>query len=135
MLHSPYWNLPYGDPMLALWGIHKFVLFCLGIVVRIHTSTLLHEPSSSNVNHHKLKISADFWINLSILVRRAVCSPIIYVFSIYWSISDFRLWDHNMTAEEAYQYFVLRAQEIAISKSWTPVNWYVPYLCQCNKHF
>ncbi|XP_044508932.1 beta-hexosaminidase 1 [Mangifera indica] len=31
--------------------------------------------------------------------------------------------DHNMTAKEAYQYFVLRAQEIAISKSWTPVNW------------
>ena len=33
------------------------------------------------------------------------------------------LQDHNMTAEEAYQYFVLRAQEIAISKNWTPVNW------------
>lgn len=29
-----------------------------------------------------------------------------------------------MTAKEAYQYFVLRAQEIAISKDWTPVNWY-----------
>lgn len=29
-----------------------------------------------------------------------------------------------MSAEDAYQYFVLRAQEIAISKNWTPVNWY-----------
>ncbi|KAL5716612.1 beta-N-acetylhexosaminidase [Ranunculus cassubicifolius] len=33
------------------------------------------------------------------------------------------LQDHNMTAKDAYQYFVLRAQEIAIGKSWTPVNW------------
>ncbi|GMJ09531.1 beta-hexosaminidase 1 [Hibiscus trionum] len=31
--------------------------------------------------------------------------------------------DHKMTAKEAYQYFVLKAQEIAISKDWTPVNW------------
>lgn len=29
-----------------------------------------------------------------------------------------------MTTKDAYQYFVLRAQEIAISKNWTPVNWY-----------
>jgi hypothetical protein len=29
-----------------------------------------------------------------------------------------------MTTKDAYQYFVLKAQEIAISKSWTPVNWY-----------
>ena len=29
-----------------------------------------------------------------------------------------------MTTKEAYQYFVLRAQKIAISKNWTPVNWY-----------
>ncbi|WCJ19515.1 beta-hexosaminidase 1 [Euphorbia peplus] len=29
----------------------------------------------------------------------------------------------NFTAKDAYQYFVLRAQEIAISKGWTPVNW------------
>ncbi|PIN07941.1 Beta-N-acetylhexosaminidase [Handroanthus impetiginosus] len=33
------------------------------------------------------------------------------------------LQDHNMTAKDAYQYFVLRAQEIAISLKWTPVNW------------
>ncbi|KAL6326693.1 hypothetical protein AAG906_010867 [Vitis piasezkii] len=33
------------------------------------------------------------------------------------------LQDHNMTPKEAYQYFVLRAQEIAISKNWAPVNW------------
>ncbi|KAJ7971320.1 Beta-hexosaminidase [Quillaja saponaria] len=34
-------------------------------------------------------------------------------------------WLHrqNMTAKDAYQYFVLKAQEIAISKNWTPVNW------------
>jgi len=31
--------------------------------------------------------------------------------------------DHNMTAKDAYQYFVLRAQQLAISKNWTPVNW------------
>nr|GLL27906.1 beta-hexosaminidase 1 [Ipomoea trifida] len=31
--------------------------------------------------------------------------------------------DHNMTAKDAYQYFVLRGQEIAISQNWTPVNW------------
>ncbi|XP_061997768.1 beta-hexosaminidase 1 [Rosa rugosa] len=29
----------------------------------------------------------------------------------------------DMTAKDAYQYFVLKAQEIAISKNWTPVNW------------
>ncbi|KAK4353358.1 hypothetical protein RND71_028876 [Anisodus tanguticus] len=34
-----------------------------------------------------------------------------------------QLQDHNMTAKDAYQYFVLRAQEIAISQNWTPVNW------------
>ncbi|XP_024970541.1 beta-hexosaminidase 1 [Cynara cardunculus var. scolymus] len=33
------------------------------------------------------------------------------------------LQEMNMTAKDAYQYFVLRAQEIAISKNWTPVNW------------
>ncbi|XP_021739613.1 beta-hexosaminidase 1-like [Chenopodium quinoa] len=31
--------------------------------------------------------------------------------------------DHNMTHNDAYQYFVLRAQEIAISNNRTPVNW------------
>ncbi|XP_023747103.1 beta-hexosaminidase 1 [Lactuca sativa] len=31
--------------------------------------------------------------------------------------------ENNMTTKDAYQYFVLRAQEIAISKNWTPVNW------------
>ncbi|XP_047334038.1 beta-hexosaminidase 1 [Impatiens glandulifera] len=31
--------------------------------------------------------------------------------------------DHNMTSKDAYQYFVLRAQEIAISHNWTPINW------------
>ncbi|XP_057436360.1 beta-hexosaminidase 1 [Lotus japonicus] len=30
---------------------------------------------------------------------------------------------HNMTAKDAYQYFVLKAQEIALSKNWSPVNW------------
>ncbi|GMY08640.1 beta-hexosaminidase 1 [Fagus crenata] len=33
------------------------------------------------------------------------------------------LQDRNMTAKDAYKYFVLKAQEIAISKKWTPVNW------------
>ncbi|KAI4351110.1 hypothetical protein L6164_005495 [Bauhinia variegata] len=33
------------------------------------------------------------------------------------------LQDHNMTTKDAYQYFVLKAQEIAVSKNWTPVNW------------
>ncbi|XP_042511208.1 beta-hexosaminidase 1 [Macadamia integrifolia] len=30
---------------------------------------------------------------------------------------------HNMTAKDAYQYFVLRTQGLAIAKNWTPVNW------------
>uniref|UniRef100_A0A1J3GJX6 Beta-hexosaminidase n=1 Tax=Noccaea caerulescens TaxID=107243 RepID=A0A1J3GJX6_NOCCA len=29
----------------------------------------------------------------------------------------------NFTTKDAYKYFVLRAQQIAISKKWTPVNW------------
>ncbi|KAJ0245774.1 Beta-hexosaminidase 1 [Hirschfeldia incana] len=29
----------------------------------------------------------------------------------------------NFTSKDAYKYFVLRAQQIAISKNWTPVNW------------
>ncbi|KAK4431203.1 Beta-hexosaminidase 1 [Sesamum alatum] len=33
------------------------------------------------------------------------------------------LQDRNMTGKDAYQYFVLRAQEIATSFNWTPVNW------------
>ncbi|KAF5191286.1 Beta-hexosaminidase, partial [Thalictrum thalictroides] len=33
------------------------------------------------------------------------------------------LQDRNMTAKDAYQYFVLKAQEMAIAKGWTPVNW------------
>ncbi|KAF4350676.1 hypothetical protein G4B88_015400 [Cannabis sativa] len=33
------------------------------------------------------------------------------------------LQDKNLTTKEAYQYFVLRAQQIALSKNWTPVNW------------
>lgn len=42
-----------------------------------------------------------------------------------------------MTGNDAYQYFVLRAQKIAASLKWTPVNWYVilfsifPFLCVC----
>ncbi|KAM1028634.1 hypothetical protein EV1_040862 [Malus domestica] len=31
--------------------------------------------------------------------------------------------ERNMTTKDAYQYFVIKAQEIAISKEWTPVNW------------
>ncbi|KAL6522469.1 Beta-hexosaminidase 1 [Orobanche minor] len=31
--------------------------------------------------------------------------------------------DHNMTGKDAYQYFVLKAQKIAMSMNWTPVNW------------
>ncbi|CAN1798321.1 Beta-hexosaminidase 1 [Linum perenne] len=31
--------------------------------------------------------------------------------------------ERNMTTKDAYKYFVLRAQEIAISNGWTPVNW------------
>ncbi|CAI9767567.1 unnamed protein product [Fraxinus pennsylvanica] len=33
------------------------------------------------------------------------------------------LQDHNMTGNDAYQYFVLRAQKIVASLNWTPVNW------------
>lgn len=31
--------------------------------------------------------------------------------------------DQGMTAKDAYHYFVLKAQEIAIAQNWTPVNW------------
>ncbi|XP_061372251.1 beta-hexosaminidase 1-like [Gastrolobium bilobum] len=31
--------------------------------------------------------------------------------------------NHHMTAKDAYQYFVLKAQDIALSKNWIPVNW------------
>lgn len=37
----------------------------------------------------------------------------------------YRLQDRNMTTKDAYKYFVLRAQEIAVSKNWSPVNWCV----------
>ncbi|KAI4382849.1 hypothetical protein MLD38_008758 [Melastoma candidum] len=33
------------------------------------------------------------------------------------------LQSHNMTGKDAYTSFVLKAQQIAISKGWTPVNW------------
>uniref|UniRef100_A0A7N0UCN4 beta-N-acetylhexosaminidase n=2 Tax=Kalanchoe fedtschenkoi TaxID=63787 RepID=A0A7N0UCN4_KALFE len=33
------------------------------------------------------------------------------------------LQDRNMTTKDAYQYFVLKAQDLALSKGWTPVNW------------
>ncbi|XP_068643923.1 beta-hexosaminidase 1 [Aristolochia californica] len=33
------------------------------------------------------------------------------------------LQDNNMTTRDAYQYFVSRAQQIAITLNWTPVNW------------
>lgn len=33
-----------------------------------------------------------------------------------------------MTTKDAYEYFVLKAQEIALSKKWTPVNWYDQYI-------
>ncbi|PNX99193.1 beta-hexosaminidase 1-like protein, partial [Trifolium pratense] len=29
---------------------------------------------------------------------------------------------HNMTANDAYQYFVLKAQSMALLKNWSPVN-------------
>ncbi|XP_029126540.1 beta-hexosaminidase 1 [Cajanus cajan] len=31
--------------------------------------------------------------------------------------------NQNMTAKDAYQYFVLKAQNIALTKNWSPVNW------------
>ncbi|XP_006654923.1 beta-hexosaminidase 1 [Oryza brachyantha] len=33
------------------------------------------------------------------------------------------LHEHNMTTKDAYKYFVLKAQEIAINLNWIPVNW------------
>ncbi|KAI5401894.1 beta-hexosaminidase 1 isoform X1 [Lathyrus oleraceus] len=33
------------------------------------------------------------------------------------------LQNQNMTAKDAYEHFVLKAQDIALSKNWTPVNW------------
>ncbi|RZB54133.1 beta-hexosaminidase 1-like [Glycine soja] len=41
------------------------------------------------------------------------------------STSHVKEWlqSHNMTTRDAYQYFVLKAQEMAVSKNWSPVNW------------
>jgi len=33
-----------------------------------------------------------------------------------------------MTTKDAYKYFVLKAQELAIKLNWIPVNWSVPYI-------
>ncbi|MED6195297.1 Beta-hexosaminidase 1, variant 4 [Stylosanthes scabra] len=33
------------------------------------------------------------------------------------------LQNNNFATKDAYRYFVLKAQEIALSKNWTPVNW------------
>ncbi|KAK6120677.1 hypothetical protein DH2020_045575 [Rehmannia glutinosa] len=43
----------------------------------------------------------------------------------WYSTPHVKQWleDHKMTGKDAYQYFVLRAQEIAVSLNWTPVNW------------
>ncbi|KAJ6833320.1 beta-hexosaminidase 1 [Iris pallida] len=43
----------------------------------------------------------------------------------WYSTPHVKQWlqQHNMTAKEAYQYFVLRAQDIATSNNWIPVNW------------
>lgn len=43
-----------------------------------------------------------------------------------WTSSpEIKKWldEHNMTAYDGYEYFVLRAQELAITLGWTPVNW------------
>jgi hypothetical protein len=39
-----------------------------------------------------------------------------------------RLKKQNMTTKDAYEYFVLKAQDIALSKNWSPVNWYDQYI-------
>lgn len=43
----------------------------------------------------------------------------------WYSTPHVKQWlqQNNMTAKEAYQYFVLRAQNIATSNNWIPVNW------------
>ncbi|XP_019452564.1 PREDICTED: beta-hexosaminidase 1-like [Lupinus angustifolius] len=33
------------------------------------------------------------------------------------------LQNYNLTGEDAYEYFVLKAQDIALLKNWSPVNW------------
>ncbi|MQM13692.1 hypothetical protein Taro_046615 [Colocasia esculenta] len=49
----------------------------------------------------------------------------IYVTVGFYNLAKlvYRLQDQNMTSKEAYQYFVLRAQELAIAQKRTPVNW------------
>ncbi|KAG6760278.1 hypothetical protein POTOM_036785 [Populus tomentosa] len=61
---------------------------------------------------------------LKLLELDIACETMVMIVMFtYWNHPSARLLDHNMTTKEAYQYFVLRAQEIAISKGWTPVNW------------
>ncbi|WVZ95919.1 hypothetical protein U9M48_041624 [Paspalum notatum var. saurae] len=48
------------------------------------------------------------------------------VYTGCWNVTPHvRQWlnEHNMTTKDAYKYFVLRAQELAIKLDWTPVNW------------
>lgn len=52
-----------------------------------------------------------------------VCITVVLILFIMNKNSIYRLQDHNMTGKDAYKYFVLRAQEIATSLNWTPVNW------------
>ncbi|KAL5201981.1 hypothetical protein ABZP36_012933 [Zizania latifolia] len=48
------------------------------------------------------------------------------VYTGCWNVTPHvRQWldEHNMTTKDAYKYFVLKAQEIAIKLNWIPVNW------------
>lgn len=49
-------------------------------------------------------------------------------------LSACRLEQRNMTTKDAYQHFVLRAQEIAISHNWIPVNWYTTISVSPSTH-
>jgi len=65
---------------------------------------------------------------------------IIYLWSMYrnnvqfWLYLQCRLQNKNMTAEDAYEYFVLKAQNIALTKNWSPVNWYNFYIHNIKTH-
>ncbi|KAF3796812.1 Beta-hexosaminidase 1 [Nymphaea thermarum] len=47
----------------------------------------------------------------------------IFPFELFHLGGDEVNTEHNMTGKDAYQYFVLKAQKIATSHGWNPVNW------------
>lgn len=101
----------FGNLVKAIWPLKSDLIpsrhFCSKCIVNLKAWAIVEEFLILN-----------FWdVSMSWL---------IISFKKAWFLFPVcRLKQQNMTTKDAYQYFVLKAQEIAISKNWTPVNWYV----------